>query len=159
MFIKLPPVCWKILGILFTSILAPVGIRHLDSVGQEPTPAEALLTSAMTAPLQKVDPSATRIVAKGSGSTPEIAFQNAMNAALHQAVAAEVSALDWRQHNQAYLASLRQNGTGVLHGWQEVSSTSEHHLTGRVFHSEVAVEVDIAALRTRLHSVDHTAHR
>jgi hypothetical protein len=156
---KVPPVVWKILGVLFTSVLAPVGIRHLDDTSPEPTPAEPIPALTSVVPLQELSPSTTRILAKGSGSTPEAAFQNAIDDALRQAVAAEVSAIDWQWHSQTYLASLRQNGTGVLRSWHEVSSVSEHHPLGRVFHSEVAVDVDLEALREHLHSASPVARR
>lgn len=114
---------------------------------------------ASPVPAQALVPATARVRAKGSGPTPEAAFQSALDAALHQAVAAEVSAADWQRYGRDYLASLRQNGTGVLRGWHEVASGSEWRLAGRVFHSEVAVEVDVNALRERLRSVGPVARR
>ncbi|OWK35875.1 hypothetical protein FRUB_08438 [Fimbriiglobus ruber] len=96
-------------------------------------------------------------MARGSGPNAEAAFQNAIDAAMQQAIAAEVSAADWSRHGQTYLALLRRNGNGILRGWRELSSVSERHLSGRVFRSEVAVEVDGEALRERLHPKSQTA--
>jgi hypothetical protein len=152
MSIKVPMNVWKILGVAFTSILAPVGIRHLDDQQKQACPAEVPVAT-QTAQYEELPPSETRIRAKGSGSTSEAAFQSAIDAALRQAVAAEVSAADWNLHSQAYLSTLRQNGTGVLRGWQEISTSNEWHVTGRTHHSEVTVEVDIEALRESLKSV------
>jgi hypothetical protein len=146
MFTKVSPVCWKVLGVAFTSILAPVGIRHLDDLGQQNT------SDKVTA-CQKAAP--TRILAKGTGSTSEAAFQNALDNALHLAIVAEVGAAEWKLNSEIYLASLRQNGTGILSGWHEVSNSSERHLTGRVFQSEVSVEVNVEILRERLRNVNH----
>jgi len=95
----------------------------------------------------------------GIGPTPGTAFQSAVDAALQRAVSAEVSAADWQQHGPAYLAALRQNGAGVLRGWHEVSNSSERRLTGRVFHSEVSVEVDVATLRERLRATGLVTRR
>jgi len=80
-----------------------------------------------------------------------------VNAALRQAVAAAVSAADWRARGPAYLASLRLDGAGVLRGWKQVAASSERHLAGRVYHADVSVEVDVAALRERLSSVNPAA--
>jgi hypothetical protein len=148
MFSKVSPTCWKVLGVAFTSILAPVGIRHFDDVGHEAPAAEKASATAC----QKTAP--TRILAKGGGASSEAAFQNALDSALHLAIVAEVGAADWKLHSQTYLSALRENGTGVLSGWHEVSSSSERHLTGRVFYSEVSVEVNIEVLRERLRTVD-----
>ena len=156
---KVPPACWTILGILFTSILAPVGVQHFDDARRESPPVESPPAIPSVAPLQNLAPSVSRIRAKGTGSTAEAAFQSAMDAALQQAVATEVSAADWRLNGPTYLASLRQDGTGVVRGWHEVSSSSERRLTGRVFQSEVVVEVDVKALRARLHSAGLVSRR
>ncbi|MBN9119950.1 MAG: hypothetical protein J0I06_12440, partial [Planctomycetes bacterium] len=115
-----------------------------------PGPAPAATPAAH---VQAPAPSTARVRAKGTGPTPEVAFRTALDDALRQAVATEVSAADWQRHGRDYLAALRQDGTGVVRGWQEVSSGSERRLVGRVFYSEVAVEVDLNVLQERLRSV------
>ncbi len=158
MLAKIPPTYWKVLGVAFTSIIAPVGIRHFDDIGHDPPPAE-IISAVATDPTPALPaPAAARILAKGNGPTPDAAFQNAIESALHQAITAEVSAADWRQHSQAYLASVRHNGTGVIRGWHEVSNSSERHLTGRQYQSQVTVDVDVEALRLHLQSVSRGAH-
>jgi hypothetical protein len=154
---KALPLCRKILAVLFAGVLAPLGIRHFDAAGRDPSPSATPSVVTPTAPAQPLAPATTRVRAKGSGPTPEAAFQNALDAALHQAVAAEVRGDEWQRHGRDYLAALRQNGTGVVRGWQEVSSASERRLVGRVFHSEVSVEVDVNALRERLRLVGPVA--
>ena len=150
MLLRIPRAYWKAFGVVFTSVVAPLGIRHLDDTGHETSPAEPIPaeTALVTSPV--LSPATTRIVAQGTGSTPEAAFQNAIDTALQHAIVAEVSSADWSWHGQIYLASLRRNGDGILRGWRELSGVSERHLTGRVFRSEVAVEVDGEALRKRL---------
>ena len=151
MFSKVPVTYWKVLGVVFTSILAPLGLRHLDNASSDkPAPDSNSQPAAIVAG-QELSPGATRIVAHGTGSNAEAAFQNAIESALQQAIAAELTSAEWNKHGQSYLTILRRNGDGILRGWREVSSTSEHHLTGRVFHSEVSVEVDVKALRELLH--------
>ena len=151
MFSKIPATYWKVLGVVFTSILAPLGLRHFDDTSSEKPVPDSNSQPAPIVAAQELSPGATRIVAHGAGSNAEAAFQNAIDSALQQAIAAELSATDWNKHGQSYLTTLRRNGDGILRGWREVSSTSEHHLTGRVFHSEVSVEVDVKALRALLH--------
>ncbi|WP_143393273.1 hypothetical protein [Fimbriiglobus ruber] len=150
MWITIPRSYWKAFGVVFTTILAPLSVHQLvggdDNPSQEPRIAE---TSVVTS--QELTPSTTRIVARGSGSTPEAAFQNAIEAAMQQSIAAEVSTEDWNLHGQKYLTLLRHNGNGILRGWRELSGSSERHLSGRLYHSDVAVEVDGEALRERLH--------
>ena len=159
MLTKVSPTCWTVLGILLTAILAPAGVRQYDAADRERPPAESGPAASSAAPPQDRRPSITRVRATGTGPTPEAAFQVAMDAALRQAVAAEVSAADWHQHGRDYLASLRRDGTGVLRGWHELSSSSERHLTGRVYRCEVAVEVDAGALRERLNPARPVARR
>jgi hypothetical protein len=150
---KVSPLCRKILAVLFASVLAPLGVRHFDSASRELSPPGSPPAVTPAGPASAPVPTTTRIRAKGNGPTPEAAFQSAFDDALRQAAAAEVSAADWQRHGRDYLASLRQNGTGVVRNWREVSSGSERRLVGRVFHSEVSVEVDAQALRERLRLV------
>ena len=159
MLTKVSPTCWTVLGILLTSILAPIGSRQYDDAGRERPPAESGPAAPAAAVPQDRPPATTRVRATGTGPTPEAAFQVAVDAALHQVVAAEVSAAEWHQHGRDYLASLRRDGTGVLRGWHEVSSSLERRLTGRVYHSEVLVEVDVPALRARLRSTGPVTRR
>ena len=158
MLTKVSPTCWTVLGILLTAILAPAGVRQYDGTGREP-PAESGPTVPSAAVPQDRPPSTTRVRATGTGPTPEAAFQSAVDAALRQAVAAEVSAAKWHQHGRDYLAALRLDGTGVVRGWHEVSSSLERRFTGRVYHSEVLVEVDVPALRARLRSTGLVTRR
>jgi hypothetical protein len=154
MLSKVPPTCWKVLGVAFTSILAPVGIRHLDTVPPEPA---AVAKSTATGPCPKSAFPATRVLANGTGSTAEAAFQNALEDALRLAIVAEVGPGEWRLHCRSYLSSVRENGTGVLSGWREVSTSCEDGPEGSVFHSEVSVEVNVGALRERLRPADRPA--
>src|SRR5688500_889084 len=107
---KAPTICRKALAVLFASVLAPPGLRHFDFAGHEPSPSGSSPAVIPSAPAQTPAPSVARVRAKGSGPTPEAAFQTALNDALRQAVAAGVSAADWQRHGGDYLASLRQNG-------------------------------------------------
>lgn len=138
---------WKAVGLVFTSLVAPLTIKYMDG---GPAEAAAPVAPVPAAVLPELTPATTRVVATGSGPTPEAAFQNAVDAALQQSAAAEVSTADWGRYGPTYLASLRRNGGGVLRGWRELSSVTERHLTGRVYKSEVVVDVDAAALRDRL---------
>lgn len=150
---KVPPLCRKVLAVLCASVLAPLGVRYFDFTGRDLSPPGSPPAVTPAAPAQAPAPATTRVRAKGSGATPEAAFQSALDDALRQAAAAEVSAADWQRYGRDYLAALRQNGTGVVRGWREVSSGSERRLVGRVFHSEVVIEVDVQALRERLRLV------
>jgi len=142
MSLKIPPTYWKVIGVMFTSIVAPISIRHIDDIHE-------ISTKPPVTP-QQLTP-ATRIVAHGSGASPEAAFQNAIDAALQEAIVAQVSAADWKRYGQTYLTSLRHNGNGILRGWRELSSMPERNVIGRIYRSEVAVEVDEKVLRERLH--------
>ena len=154
---KSPPLHRKILVALFASVLAPLGLRHFDSTGREPSPSGSPPAVTPAAPDTAPAPATTRVRAKGNGPTPEAAFQSALDDALRRAVAAEVSAADWQQHGRDYLAALRQNGAGVVRGWHETSRGSERRLVGRVFSSEVVIEVDAKALRERLRLIGPVA--
>lgn len=138
---------WKAVGLIFTSLVAPLTIKYMDSPAEAAAPVPAPTPVAV---LPELVPATTRVVATGSGPTPEAAFQNAVDSALQQSAAAEVSTADWGRYGPTYLASLRRNGGGVLRGWRELSSVGERHLTGRVYKSEVVVDVDGVALRDRL---------
>lgn len=141
---------WKVVGVIFTSVVAPLAVKYLDVSGSEPATPEPVPAVVPAEPPVELSANTTRVVGKGTGATPEAAFQSAVDAALQQSVASEVSAADWGRNGPQYLASLRRNGGGVLRGWRELSSVGERHLTGKVYRSEVAVDVDAAALRERL---------
>ncbi len=150
---KVPAAWWTVIGVLCAGFLAPVGVRHSGDAGRETPPAGAIPAVLSAAPLSEAPPPAARVRAKGTGPTPAAAFQRALDAAQHEAIAAEVSGADWGRHGPAYRAALRRNGAGVVRGWQEVSSGSERRLTGRVYQSEVEVEFDVNVLRERLRAV------
>ncbi len=78
MLAKISPTYWKVLGVAFTSIIAPVGIRHFDDPGRDPPPAEAIPAVSPELLLKELAPTSSRILAKGSGPTPEAAFQSAV---------------------------------------------------------------------------------
>jgi hypothetical protein len=142
----------KVAGVVFTGFFAPLGVKLIDSNWNTTTPATAELPPVV-APLDPPPaptPGTTRVVAQGTGPTAEAAFQNAIDTALQQTVAAEVSAAEWGRYGPYYLASVRRNGAGLLRGWRELSNVGERHLTGRVYRSEVAVDVNATALRERL---------
>jgi hypothetical protein len=144
---KNPRAYWKIAGVLFTSVVAPLGVRQIGPSDHAPIVIEsAPLATTLTFPEEQSN-LAARVLARGDGPSPEDAFQNAIDLAVRQVVEAEIDPREWSRRGPAYLASVRRGGTSVLRGWRELSATSERHLTGRAYHSEVAVEVDGAALR------------
>ncbi|HEX4613724.1 MAG TPA: hypothetical protein VH092_36415 [Urbifossiella sp.] len=151
MFVKFVPVSWKVLAVLFTSIAAPLSVQQISG-NLNPAPAsEVVFTEPPAEPAPATLPATIRVVAQGSGLTPDAAFQNALETAMQQAMMAEVSTSEWALHGRVYLALIRHNGNGLLRGWRELSSGSERHLTGRTYKSEVAIELDGEALRERLH--------
>jgi hypothetical protein len=151
MFVKFAPVSWKILPVLFTSIAAPLSVQQISSNLNSASTSEVIFTEPPAEPVSSSLPASIRVVAHGTGLTPDAAFQNALEAAMQQAMMAEVSTSEWAQHGRVYLALIRHNGNGLLRGWREISSGSERHLTGRTYKSEVAIELDGEALRERLH--------
>jgi hypothetical protein len=155
MFAKITRTHWKVAAALFSGVIAPLGVRVVEATlrSEPPRPAPHAAAGAYQVPPVCELPSrpdATQIVVQGTGSTPDEAFHNAVDAAVRHAVAAQVDAATWRLYGPALLESVRRDGTGIIRGWRELSSTPERHLTGKVYRSEVAVDVDGGALRERL---------
>jgi hypothetical protein len=140
----------KVLGVVFTSLVAPVGVHVLTADGPEGPAASPAPEPAFFVADEPACGAATRVVAQGTGSTPAAAFQDALDAALKRSIAAEVSAADWARHGPAFVTAVRQEGKGVVRGWRELSCVPERHLFGKSYRSEVSVEVDVEALRDRL---------
>ena len=142
---------WKFFTVVFTSLVAPVGVHFFTDSAPE---APAAVTASEPAFVTADEPACgtTRVIAQGTGSTPAAAFQDALDAALKRSIAAEISAADWARHGPAYVAAVRQDGKGVVRSWRELSCVSERHLFGKSYRSEVSVDVDGDALRDRLHA-------
>jgi len=91
----------------------------------------------------------TRVIARGVGSTPEEALQDALRAALRQAVAARADGGGWARGSLAPWEDTGRDG-GLVLGWRELRATKEWRLRGALYHTEVAVDVDRNALAERL---------
>lgn len=155
MFAKITRTHWKIVAALFSGVIAPLGVRIVEASfrGDSVRTASHESTSAYLAPPACEPPSnagATQVVVQGTGPTAEEAFQNAIDSAVRHAVAAQVDAATWKLHGPMLLESVRRDGTGIVRGWRELSNAPERRLTGKVYHSEVSVELDTDALRERI---------
>src|SRR5688500_10022472 len=95
---KLRARCRRLIAVFFASVFAPLGLRHLCAIGRGMSSLDPVPTLTPAPPAPSPAPSTTRVRAKGTGPTPEAAFQSALDDALRQAVAAEVSAADWQRH-------------------------------------------------------------
>lgn len=156
MFAKLSRTHWKLVAALFSGVIAPLGVRVVESAlrGEPATPSALVSASNYVAPAVELTPlpAATQVVVQGTGPTADDAFHNAVDTAVRHAVAAQVDSATWKQHGPEFMQSVRRDGTGIIRGWRELSNTTERRLTGKVYRSEVAVEVDGEALRERLSS-------
>jgi hypothetical protein len=92
----------------------------------------------------------THVIARGVGSTPEEAIQDALRAALRQAVAAQADGGTWARGSLALWEDAGRDGGGLVLGWRELRATKEWRLRGALYHTEVEVEVDRNALAERL---------
>ena len=147
MLLRLPPAFWKVFGVLFTAIIAPISVKHFEEfyeASKSSTPAEHVTAPSARTPV-------IRITAQGSGSTPEAAFQNAIATAIQEAIIAEVNVFDWKRNWLAYLKAIRPDG--IAKTSQELSCVSNGQILGRVFRSQVIVEMDGDVLRQRIQQV------
>jgi hypothetical protein len=139
----------KVIGVLFTSLVAPLGVHLLTDDNRDVATLSAVPESSIALP-DELAPGTTRVVVQGTGPTPDAAFQGALDAALKRCIAAELDSAEWAARGQTLLAALRHDGKGVLRGWRELSTGSERHFANKIYRSEVSVDVDVDALRERL---------
>jgi hypothetical protein len=129
-------------------------VKHVEELYEAAKPP--LVTTSADA--SKLTPT-IRIVAMGNGSTPEAALQNAIDSALLDAVTSEVNVFDWKQNRLSYLKVIRNDGTGLVKAWQELSCVSNSRFLGSAFRSQAVVDVDRDVLLERLQQVRRAVKR
>jgi hypothetical protein len=175
---KLAANFFKVLAVLFTSLLAPLlvnmaerDLNGTDVKGHEPAAVHDDPYPPGSPIVQNVSPQNTitvrqsgylpaapidtlHIVAEGQGKTPTDAAHDALRAALFKAIAAEMS-MEARQHDGPTLtASILRDSSSLVVTWKELNAWKVWKLRGTVHHKEIAVEVNRQALVERLRNLN-----
>jgi hypothetical protein len=153
---RLTKTCLKLVAVAFTSLVAPLTVRVVET---NLAPESSAAAAGPTHPDRHGGSSAERVSTRGDSSTlvvgratgksAEEALRNAGLAAIREALAAEVDPATMALHGATWMEAVRGETRGIVRSWREVSARQEFRLAGIRYHSEVVVDVDLAVLRER----------
>lgn len=163
--------CGKILAAVFTSIVAPLVVHLVVQeipIEEARSAREELTISPAAGALRQSDPSGVvptpldriaevvpqpdevvQVIACGAGQTPEAALRDALDTALRQVINDRIGTRNVR----AVTYNIWRGADGLILRWQELRTRKEWKLKGRMYHKEVAVEVNGRVLADRLMAV------
>jgi hypothetical protein len=163
----------KVLGVVFTSVVAPVlvhiavhDLQHesdessrtkpVSAKGKEDPAVRQIRGPIEAAPSISPPAQITQVIVEGVGPTPTESLQKALRAALENAVAAEPGG--WAVVKSPVLLERLMRESGLYRCWKQLSITKEWRLRGSLYHLQVAVELDRTVLVAQLqNALQHCA--
>lgn len=122
-------------------------IPPLSQTRQAPLPGWQTAPPAAPQPSEEI-----RVIASGRGRTPQAALQDALHAALRQAVSTQLDGGPHRGIDPALLEGVLRDGRGSIRDWKELTARKEWGLKGLVYWEEVVIDVHLPSLLDRLRS-------
>ena len=174
----------KVLGLLFTSVVAPILVhvalqdmkveaddeRRSETVAakrQEPgkrgAPSTPVACRASSPSQESSDasrsnpppPEMRHVTTEGIGKTPEEGLRQAVRLAMTNAVSAELAGSGWTYRTTAIADLLMQEASSLIRIVQHLGTRKEWRLRGNLYHVQLALELNRSALLARLHAVLH----